>query len=57
MLVVDDAIKLAHALLIRMVTCGLFCCLLCGVLASVKLLPSPNEAVADILPQRLLFGL
>ena len=33
-----------------------FCCLVCGVLAPGKLLPSPKEPVADPLPKHLLFG-
>ena len=40
----------------RIITCSQFCCLLGGVLALGKLLPSPMEALADSLPKHLLFG-
>ena len=37
-------------------TCALFCSSVCGIFTSGKLLRSPKEAVADPLPNYLLFG-
>ena len=55
---IDDAIKLMHVQYYKRneYTRAQFCCLVCGILASGKLLKSPKEAVADPLPKHLLFG-